>query len=119
MKPINFNSGKSSILPEAAIELDKLVDFLKKYPKMQIEIGSHTDCIGNNEENYTLSLKRAESTFNYIVNKGIDESRIKFKGYGETKLLIECDCDENSEKSCSDEDNQKNRRTEFTISKIM
>jgi outer membrane protein OmpA-like peptidoglycan-associated protein len=119
IKPIYFDVGKWDIKPEAARELDKVVKIMKEYPNMSIELGSHTDCRGNAKANLTLSDKRAKSSALYIVkNGGISGSRIKGKGYGESKLLNNCACEGKKQSPCSEEEHAKNRRTEFVITKL-
>jgi outer membrane protein OmpA-like peptidoglycan-associated protein len=105
----DFNSW--DIRPDAAMELDKIVDMLKKNPNISIELSSHTDKRGSAEYNLYLSQKRAESAANYIISKGISANRIIAKGYGKTKLINNCDV-------CTDADHQMNRRTEFKVIKI-
>ncbi|MGB5243903.1 MAG: OmpA family protein, partial [Lutimonas sp.] len=94
-----------------AKELDKVVQVMNEYPELLIEAGSHTDSRGKDKYNQKLSEKRAKSTVDYIVSKGIDASRITYKGYGETELVNDCGNDAN----CTEEQHQLNRRTEFKI----
>lgn len=82
-KNVNFESSKWGLQPEALPELDALVDFLKKNPLVEVEIGGHTDSDGSNADNQVLSEKRAEAVYRYLVSKGIASSRLTFKGYGE------------------------------------
>lgn len=109
--PIYFDFDKYNIRPDAAIELDKVVEIMKKYPELIIEGGSHTDSRGRFAYNERLSANRAQSTVDYIINKGIDSKRITAKGYGETILVNGCA----DGVQCSEEEHQLNRRTEFTI----
>ncbi|MCX8081554.1 MAG: OmpA family protein [Bacteroidia bacterium] len=118
IKPIYFDIGKWDIKPDAAKELDKIVKIMKEYPNMFIELGSHTDCRGNASSNLKLSDKRAKSSALYIVKQGISASRIKGKGYGESKLLNNCACEGKKQSTCSEEEHAKNRRTEFVITKL-
>ena len=108
---IYFDFDKSNIRPDAAKELDKVVQVMNAYPKLTIEAGSHTDSRASDAYNMKLSERRAKSTVDYIVSKGIDASRIIYKGYGETQLVNKC---ANGVK-CSKEEHQANRRTEFKI----
>ena len=107
---INYDYDKWDIRPEAALELDKIVQFLQDNPTITIELSSHTDSRGDDTYNLKLSQKRAESSKTYIVSKGIKAPRISSKGYGETKPLIA--------DAATEEDFQKNRRTEFKVIKI-
>ena len=108
---IYFDFDKFNIRPDAAKELDKVVQVMNEYPELMIEAGSHTDSRGEDDYNKILSGKRAKSTVDYIVSKGIDGSRITYQGYGETQLVNKC---ANGVK-CSKEEHQLNRRTEFKI----
>lgn len=109
--PIYFDLNSSYLSKQAKRELDKVVDLMKKNPKMVIESGSHTDSQGIEGYNLWLSGRRANSTVDYIIKRGIDPSRITGKGYGETQLLN--GCDDNTE--CTDAQHAINRRTEFLI----
>lgn len=111
MENIYYDYDKWDILPESAIELNKLVKVMKDNPSWKVELGSHTDSRGTHEYNETLSQKRSDSAVNYIVSQGISRNRITAKGYGETQLVNEC----KDGVSCIEEQHQKNRRTEFTI----
>lgn len=108
---IYFDFNKSFIRKDAAIELDKVITIMQKYPNLMIEGGSHTDVRGKNAYNLNLSSRRAKATVNYIVKNGIDVSRITAKGYGENRIVNHC---ANGTK-CSDDEHQQNRRTEFVI----
>lgn len=108
---IYFDFDKHNIRPDAAVELDKVVAYMKKYPTLKVEVGSHTDSRGSAKYNEELSEKRAESTVEYIVSKGIDSNRITAKGYGERNLVNKC----SNGVKCTKEEHQLNRRTEFVI----
>ena len=108
---IYYDLSKWDIRPDAAIELDKIVQFLLDNESITIELGSHTDARGSNSSNQTLSQKRAESAVSYIVEHGIDGSRISAKGYGESKIKNRCA----DGVKCSEEEHQENRRTEIKI----
>lgn len=111
---IYFNFDKSTIRPDAAKELDKLVSVMEEYPSMVIKIESHTDSRGSKVYNEYLSDKRAKSTRDYIISKGIDASRIESAiGYGENRLLNNCD----GTVRCTEADHLLNRRSEFIIVK--
>lgn len=119
VKPIYFDKNSSEIREDAAIELNKIVEVMKLNPTLEIELGSHTDCRASKEYNQSLSQRRAASSKDYIVQKGIDPKRIKGKGYGESKLVNICECEPNVDSPvCTEEEHQANRRTVFTITKI-
>lgn len=114
VNPIYFDLGKYAIRPDAAAELNKIVQVMVENPGMKIELGSHTDTRGSDASNMQLSDKRAKASANYIVSRGIDKSRIKGKGYGESKLVNRC----GNGITCSEGDHQLNRRTEFIVTSL-
>jgi len=114
LENIYYDLDKSNIRADAAIELDKLVKILNDNPQINIELGSHTDSRGSDAYNLKLSQRRAESAVGYIISRGIDAKRISAKGYGETKLTNQCA----NGITCTEEDHQKNRRTEFKVLSI-
>jgi outer membrane protein OmpA-like peptidoglycan-associated protein len=109
--PIYFDLNKSKIRPNASIELEKVIAVMKRYPQMIVQLGSHTDSRYSHEYNEALSSRRAASSLKYITSRGIDRTRIFGRGYGETQLVNWC----SDGKSCSEEEHQLNRRTEFVI----
>lgn len=113
IEPIYFDLNKAFIRKDAKIELDKVVAIMKKYKDIKIVGTSHTDSRGSTESNFKLSQRRATSTVNYIISKGISIDRISSKGYGETQLTNNC---LNGVK-CPEKMHQSNRRTEFVIFK--
>ncbi|OFY85199.1 MAG: hypothetical protein A3F72_05320 [Bacteroidetes bacterium RIFCSPLOWO2_12_FULL_35_15] len=114
MENIYYDFDKWFIRPDAGLELDKLVTILKDNPKISIELSSHCDSRGSDEYNLVLSDKRAKAAVEYMITKGIDANRMKWKGYGETKHVNGC----SNGVECTDEEHQKNRRTEFKVTKI-
>jgi outer membrane protein OmpA-like peptidoglycan-associated protein len=111
LKNILFDLDKYDIKEIAKVELNRLVVFMKNNPKVQVEVGSHTDCRSSYDYNKTLSQNRANASVNYIVSQGIDRSRITGKGYGETVLLNECADGVN----CTEAQHSINRRTEMKV----
>ena len=111
INPIYFDYNKANIRFDAAIELDKIVQIMKKNPTMIIEVASHTDCRGKGPYNYDLSNRRAKSSREYIISRGIAPNRIYGMGYGETQLTNQCE----DGVYCSEVEHQLNRRTEFRI----
>jgi outer membrane protein OmpA-like peptidoglycan-associated protein len=115
LETIYFDFDKYNIRPDAAQELDKVVDLMNRYPGMVIRLESHTDSRANDQYNIVLSNNRAKSTYEYIVSQGIAADRItKYEGFGETQLVNKC---KNGVK-CSEDEHQMNRRTEFIIIKM-
>ena len=115
---IYYDSDKWNIKPRAAQELDNIVNIMKSYPSIEIEMGSHSDCPGSAKYNELLSSKRAASAMEYIISKGIDRQRMSSKGYGETELTNGCACEGINKSTCSEYEHQLNRRTEFKIIKF-
>ncbi len=111
LNPIYFDLDKHNIKAKAATELNKLVSIMNTYPKMIIKVYSHTDSRANDNYNIALSNRRAKSTVQYVISKGIDKSRISGEGKGETELTNEC----SNGIECSKEAHQANRRSEFVI----
>jgi len=110
LENIFYDFDKAEIRPDAAVELDKLVQILEDNPKISIELSSHTDARGSDTYNQALSQRRAESAVEYIISKGIDRSRITAKGYGESRLIVP--------NATTDEEHQRNRRTEFKVVRV-
>jgi outer membrane protein OmpA-like peptidoglycan-associated protein len=106
MKNIFFDNNKFDLKTESFSELNKLVAFLKSSPNVAIEIGGHTDAIGDAKLNVTLSENRAKSVYNYLIEKGIAASRLSFKGFGSTVPVAD---------NTTEEGRAQNRRTEFKI----
>lgn len=80
---IDFASGKTTLLPSSYKELDKLYYFLKTNPKANLAITGHTDSVGSNSGNKSISQKRAKAVSQYLINKGISAKRLRTMGYGE------------------------------------
>ena len=109
LNPIYFDFDKSNITNKAAFELDKLVAIMEKYPEMIIRAESHTDSRGPASYNKGLSDRRAKSTAQYVISKGISEDRITGVGKGEEEPRVDCS------QGCSKEEHAQNRRSEFII----
>lgn len=115
---IYFDYDKFNIRYDAEIELQKVFAVLNKYPTMNIDIRSHTDCRGLATYNERLSNNRAKSTRQYLIDKGIASERLTAKGYGESRLVNDCGCEPSNDSSCSEAEHQLNRRSEFIITSI-
>ncbi len=118
IKPIYFDLGKFSIRKDAATELDKIVKVMNEYPSMVIELGSHTDCRATAKFNEKLSANRAKASAAYIKKSISKPERIYGKGYGESKLKNGCACEGTVKSTCTEDEHQQNRRTEFIIIKL-
>jgi outer membrane protein OmpA-like peptidoglycan-associated protein len=106
LKNVFFDYNASTLRPESNTELDNLVTLLNENPSMKIEISGHTDSDGSDDYNQKLSEGRANSVVKYLIGKGIAESRLTYKGYGETQPVASNDTDEGK---------QENRRVEFKV----
>jgi outer membrane protein OmpA-like peptidoglycan-associated protein len=104
---IYYDFDKWDLREESKRELDKIVELLNENPGMRIQLNSHTDDRGTDVYNMDLSQKRAQSVVEYLIQQGIDQKRLLFKGWGETKLLIT--------NAQTEEEHQMNRRTTFNI----
>ena len=105
---IFFESNQFDLLPESKTELQQLISFLKENPAISIEIGGHTDNIGDEGSNLKLSENRAKTVYNYLINNKIPAKNLSFKGYGEAQPLSG---------NSTEESRKNNRRTEFKIIK--
>lgn len=111
LNPIYFDLDKSNIRPDAAAELAKVLAVLEEYPTMKIDIRSHTDSRASHAYNDQLSDRRAKSTREWLISKGINPKRLTAKGYGERQLVNKCA----DGVSCTEEEHQANRRSEFIV----
>ncbi len=109
IKNIYFTSGKAQLLSTSFPSLDKLVEFMSEKESIKVEIGGHTDNIGNDLYNKKLSKMRADAVIKYIVSKGISEDRFTAKGYGEETPIASND---------DEEHRALNRRVEFKITEL-
>jgi len=108
MNDIRFATNSSDIDESSKRVLDEFADYLKEHPSFNVEIGGHTDNVGDPEKNLVLSADRAFEVFGYMQEQGVSAERMTFKGYGQSKPVVPNDTPENR---------AKNRRTEFTISR--
>ena len=111
---IYFDLNKSFIRPDAVIELEKILDVMNANPTMKIDVRSHTDSRQTAAYNIALSTRRAKSTVQWLVKKGIKADRLTSKGYGESKLVEPCP----DGVECTEEQHQLNRRSEFIITSM-
>jgi len=103
---IFFETAKSELKSESYSELNRVIEFLQQNPNVKIELSGHTDNVGNNDFNKSLSQKRADAVMAYLVSKGIDPSRLVAKGYGMEKPVAD---------NTTEQGKAMNRRVEFTI----
>jgi len=106
LQNISFEVNSFQLKPVSLIELDKLLQVLNENPKLQVQIGGHTDNTGTEAENLKLSANRAKAVVDYLVAKGIDEKRLSWRGFGSSKPIAD---------NSTETGRAKNRRTEFTV----
>ena len=103
---IFFDTGKWELREKSKTELNELIRFMQDNPQVRGEISGHTDNVGEKKANQELSIKRAKSVYDYLVQNGIEPQRLTYKGYGDTQPAAPNDSEENK---------QRNRRIEFKI----
>lgn len=106
LQNVFFQTGKHALLDISRVELDKVVEMLADYPSLHIELGGHTDNVGNDAYNQRLSEQRAKAVYDYLVGHGIDTSRLTYKGYGDSQPVGD---------NNTPEGRRANRRTVLTI----
>lgn len=111
LQHIYYEFDKYNLKESAKAELDRVVDLMRQYPDMEIDLNSHTDSRGSDAYNMWLSDARAKSAVEYIISQGIEARRITAKGYGEGQPVNEC----RNNMKCTSDKHQMNRRTEFLI----
>ena len=114
LQPIYYGFDEATITAEAANEMDRIVEIMEENPSLVLEASSFTDSRGSNSYNLKLSQRRLRSALDYLMEKGIDGTRIKGSAYGEEKLVNQCvngiECDEHA--------HELNRRTEFNFASV-
>lgn len=111
LQPIYFDFDGAKIKPISEKELNRVIQVLKDYPTISIDVRSHTDSRGSSEYNQALSDRRAQATVNYLLEKGVRSNRVSGQGYGESQLKNKC----SDGVKCSEKQHQLNRRSEFII----
>ena len=111
LSTIYFDFDKYNIRKDSEVEIEKVIAAMEKYPSLRLKVNAHTDSRGTEAYNLWLSDKRAESTVNYMIKKGISKDRLLSEGFGESKLLNEC----SDGVKCSATKHDVNRRSEFII----
>lgn len=108
---IYYNFNDATLRPDARKDLDLLVAVMQQHPSIKVELASHTDCRGNDQYNQQLSQRRANGVVDYLVSQGIDRSRLRPVGYGESEPRNKC----RDGVTCTDQEHARNRRTEVRI----
>ena len=103
-----FQRGTTNLLEESYDELDLIIQMLSDNPTMEIELGGHTDNIGNARLNKKLSQERVDAVIKYLVDKGVKSNRLSGVGYGGAKPIAS---------NSAEETRRLNRRVEFTVIK--
>ncbi|GAB5418690.1 MAG: OmpA family protein [Crocinitomicaceae bacterium] len=111
LRNIFFDLDKATLRPQSTAELERLIKLMNDVPTLKIELGGHTDSRGSDAYNLKLSKERAKAVVDYLTKNGINADRLKWEGYGETQLVNGC----SNGVTCSDEEHQMNRRTEFKV----
>lgn len=111
LEPIYFDLDKAKIREDSKQVLGKVIAYMSRHPNVKIDIRSHTDSKSSQRYNLSLSERRANSTKDYLISKGVDADRLTAKGYGESQLVNHC----SDGVSCSKELHQENRRSEFVV----
>lgn len=106
LRNVFFETGSAELRPQSAAELDRLAELLTEVPSLKIQINGHTDNVGDDASNQTLSEARAKAVYDYLVAKNISAERLKFKGFGESQPV---------ESNDTPEGRGRNRRTEFVV----
>jgi flagellar motor protein MotB len=106
VRPINFDFDKAIIKPESYQTLDELVDLMLTWPNLKFDIQGHTDNIGSIEYNQSLSDRRAQAVYEALISRGIEERRLRYRGFGMSKPIAPND---------TEDGRSRNRRTEFII----
>ncbi len=112
ISPVYFDFNQFALTPAASAKLDKLTTILKNFPGVKVIIEGHTDAIGSRDYNLKLSIKRAKSVKNYLIAKGIPDSSLFVKGYGEDRPVA---INKNPDGSDNPRGRQYNRRVTFSF----
>jgi outer membrane protein OmpA-like peptidoglycan-associated protein/tetratricopeptide (TPR) repeat protein len=108
LRNVFFDTGSANLRPESAPELNRLARLLKENPGLNVRINGHTDNVGSPEDNQALSEARAKAVYDFLLEKGIEDERLSYKGFGESRPVAGND---------TAEERQRNRRTEFEVLK--
>ncbi len=103
---IFFETGKWVLIESSKVELDRVAELLQQHGNLHIEVGGHTDNVGNDADNQRLSQQRAKTVYDYLVQRGVAAARLSYKGYGESRPVAD---------NGTEEGRAANRRTTFTI----
>jgi outer membrane protein OmpA-like peptidoglycan-associated protein len=108
---IDFETDVENISEPARLELEKVVNIMRKYPEKKFSVDVHTDSKGDSPYSLSITKQRADEIVNYLVEKGIEADRLEANGYGDTQLVNHCAKDI----KCSEAEHKANRRIEFLV----
>ncbi|MDZ4705731.1 MAG: OmpA family protein, partial [Saprospiraceae bacterium] len=106
MRAVQFETGKATLKKQSFAVLDQIVEIMAQYPAYRLVIAGHTDNVGNDKANLTLSENRAKACQQYLISKGVSAKRLSYAGYGESQPLA----DNKTAKG-----RELNRRVEFDL----
>jgi outer membrane protein OmpA-like peptidoglycan-associated protein len=118
LNSIFFDFDMFNIRKDASVSLDEIVKIMNNYPNMEVNLRSYTDCRGSEVYNQYLSDMRAQESVSYIQQRISKPLRISGKGFGESKPLNKCECQDHIVSQCTVKEHQQNRRTEFSVVKM-
>ncbi|AUS05804.1 OmpA family protein [Pseudotamlana carrageenivorans] len=111
LRRVYYHFDSATLTSEDKDIVDELVEYMNKYPTAVLDIKSHADSRGAKDYNLDLSQKRSQSILDYAVSKGIDRSRFKSEGFGETQLNNHC----SDSVKCTSAEHRENRRTDYEL----
>ncbi len=111
LQPVYFDLDKADIRPDASRTMMAVIEYMRVFPDLKVQVESHTDVRAGTSYNERLSNERAENTVAYLLANGIDPTRVTGIGFGETRLVNDC----TTRNGCKDEKHQENRRSEFIV----
>lgn len=109
---IYYETASARILSNSYSHLEEMIQIMKEFPELNIEIRAHADARGSSESNKVLSERRAQSVANYLISKGINSRRMKIRGFGDSQIINDCI----KGVPCPDSKHMQNRRVEFKFS---
>jgi outer membrane protein OmpA-like peptidoglycan-associated protein len=109
LKNIFFNTSEYELQPKSQAQLATVIEFLKGNPRVAVEISGHTDSTGSDQSNKELSINRARSVYQYLIDSEIVSKRLTFAGYGSSQPVAD---------NSSEEGKALNRRIEFKITEL-
>ena len=111
LENIKFSPDQFKITDEIAQQIQPLVEVLQKNNQVKLEIGAHTESIGDDKKNMVLSIKRATAIAGYLIRNGVDKNQLQVMGYGETQLVNQC----SNDITCTQEEHFENHRIELKV----